>query len=201
MPVIRPVEKTDVPRILEIYAPYILNTAVSFEEQVPGEDQFWERIKEVTREAPWMVCELSGLITGYGYASPHRGRAAYRWNRELSAYVSDRYFRKGIGRALYISLLEIIRLQGYLNALAGITLPNPASVAFHESMGFKKVGVYHKIGYKFGKTTDTGWWEMCIQDDDFIPGPIRPLKEITGSYEWDQAIHKGLQQLKLNIGG
>ena len=192
---IRMVEERDVPQILDIYAPFIKHTAVSFEEEVPSVQEFWERIQSYLQEAPWLVYETEGRIGAYAYASPHRGRAAYRWNRELSAYVAEDFQRKGIARALYHSILKIIKAQGYLNALAGITMPNDPSVAFHEAMGFSKVGIYHNVGYKFGKITDTGWWEMRIQDDEFQPDEIR-LTEKLDPELMQEAFREGLAMIR-----
>jgi len=178
-PTIRLATNKDIPAMLEIYAPYVINTAISFEKEVPSLEEFRQRVDQVLQEAPWMVYEINDTIVGYAYASTHRGRSAYRWNREVSAYVSETHQRKGVGRALYKEMFEILKKQGYLNLLAGITLPNPSSIAFHESMGFTPVGVYHGVGFKFGKIIDTGWWEMKIQDEGFRPGVILPLEQAT----------------------
>jgi L-amino acid N-acyltransferase YncA len=169
---IRLVNEEDVPGILAIYAPYILQTAVSFETEVPSREAFWQRIKKILEESPWLVAEKEGEIAGYAYAGPHRSRAAYQWNREVSAYVADKFQGKGLGKALYSRLFEILKQQGYANLLAGVVIPNPASEAFHRKMGFQKIGVYHKVGFKFGKWYDTSWWELSIRNEH--PGDIRP---------------------------
>jgi phosphinothricin acetyltransferase len=168
---IRLVREEDVPGILDIYAPYILHTAVSFETEVPSKSAFWKRIQAILEESPWLVAEIDGQIAGYAYASAHRSRAAYQWNREVSAYVAEEFQGRGIGKALYTRLFELVKQQGYANLLAGIVMPNPASERFHQKMGFRKVGVYHKVGFKFGAWHDTSWWELSLRNEP--PGPVR----------------------------
>jgi phosphinothricin acetyltransferase len=113
---------------------------------------------------PWLVAERDGGVTGYAYASPHRARAAYRWGADVSVYLDERERGRGSGRALYGALLPVLRDLGYTGAYAGITLPNPASVALHESMGFSLVGVYRRVGYKLGGWHDVGWWQLVLAD-------------------------------------
>ena len=173
---LRSARPADVPGMLAIYAPFVLHTAVSFEMEVPAEDDFLERVSTVQREAPWLVAEKGDTITGYAYAAPHRSRYAYRWTREVSAYVHPDYRGNGVGRALYTALFELLRRQGYTNTLAGITLPNDASVAFHEKIGFTTVGVYHRVGYKMDRYHDVGWWERPLSEE--APGAIRPPAEL-----------------------
>jgi phosphinothricin acetyltransferase len=122
------------------------------------------RISTVLAQYPWLVCESSDKVVGYVYATAHRERAAYRWSVDVAAYVKEDAQRRGIARALYTALFEILALQGYRNAYAGITLPNPASVAMHEAMGFEQVGVYHRVGYKFGKWHDVAWFERPLAE-------------------------------------
>jgi phosphinothricin acetyltransferase len=116
-----------------------------------------KRIATISVRYPWIVCDDNGTVAGYAYGSSHRVRHAYQWSAEVSAYVHDHYHRRGIGKALYTSLFEILALQGYRTAFAGITLPKPTSVEFHKAMGFSVIGVFPKIGYKFGIWHDTIW--------------------------------------------
>jgi phosphinothricin acetyltransferase len=102
----------DVADMVAIYAPFIIDSAVSFETEVPGKMEFENRIKEVLKTAPWLVCEIEGKIAGYAYASEHRSRCAYQWNREVSVYIHSNFYKKGVGSALYKTLFEIIRAQG-----------------------------------------------------------------------------------------
>ena len=101
-------------------------------------------------------------MVGYAYAGRHRSREAYQWSVEVSVYVAENQHRRGVGRALYTSLVECLRLQGFFHAYAGITLPNPASVGLHESLGFQPVGVYKDVGYKLGQWHTVGWLELII---------------------------------------
>lgn len=121
---------------------------------------------------PWLVFEENGEVLAYAYASEHRARRAYRWSVEVSAYAHERARRRGIGRALYSCLLEFLRRQGYANAYAGITLPNPASLALHRAAGFSMVGVYPQIGFKQGRWHDVAWLQLRLRDDS---APAEPL--------------------------
>ena len=168
----------DAAACLEIYAPFILHGAVSFEERAPSVTQFAQRIARVSRRHPWLVARERDLLAGFAYASPHRERAAYRWSCETSVYVHPAWRRRGVGRALYEALLQLLSRQGMAMALAGVTLPNPASVALHESMGFERVGVYRRIGFKAGAWHDVGWWQRPLADlgDAEPPEPGPPAR-------------------------
>ena len=157
-PIIRLAEEHDVPGILEIYAPFILETAVTFEEMVPEEDSFWERIQLIMTELPFLVCKIDGRIAGYAYASGYRSRASYRWTKEVSVYVHPDFQRKKVALALYTSLNELIRYQGIADLLAIITMPNKSSVAFHEYLGYRKCGEFSKVGYKLNQWQNVGWF-------------------------------------------
>lgn len=175
---IRLVNEADSPGLLKIYTPIVKNTAISFETQPPTESQFRQRISDLADSFPWLVYVDDERILGYAYAGHHRARAAYQWCTEVSAYVDAEQRRSGIGRVLYTSLLKILRLQGYFNAYAGITLPNPASTKFHEAMGFKLVGVYKDIGYKMAEWHDVGWWHLRLREDPSPPSPPIQLKQL-----------------------
>jgi phosphinothricin acetyltransferase len=162
---IRRATEKDAAAVRAIYAPYIERTSVTFEETVPPVAEFAKRIREYGSFAPWLVEEEEGRVRGYAYACKHRERAAYRWSVETSVYVAENARRAGIGRGLYEALLARLRAQGFCNAYAGITLPNPASVSFHESLGFQPVGVYRKIGFKREEWHDVGWWQLALQPE------------------------------------
>jgi len=149
-----------------IYAPYVRDTAISFEDIPPTPAEMAARIERLTNTHAWLVAENEHEILGYAYACPHRERTAYRWTTEVSAYVDARRRRHGAGRQLYDSLLNILTEQGYQVALAVIGLPNDPSVAFHESFGFEPAGVFHRLGFKFGEWWDVGWWQL-----DLASGP------------------------------
>lgn len=197
-PTIRLAEKRDVPGILEIYSPFILETAVTFEEIVPDEESFWKRIQEIMTELPFLVCEIDGRIAGYAYASGYRSRASYRWTKEVSVYVHPDFHRKRVAQALYTSLNEMVRHQGIADLLAIITIPNEPSVAFHEQFGYRKCGEFLKVGYKLGQWQNVGWFELFLQDETQAPKDrILPLNEIIGLPIFQEAIQKGLEKLNL----
>ncbi len=150
----------DAAACLGIYAPFVRDTFVSFEEQVPTLEQFRERIRSTTTTHPWLVLQDRGEVVGYAYASPHRARAACRWATDVSVYVAASHRGAGAGRRLYAELLDRLRRQGFRVACAGATLPNDASVRLHEAMGFKPVGVYERIGWKAGAWRDVIWWQL-----------------------------------------
>ena len=196
--IIRLAEKRDVPGILEIYSPFVLNTSVTFEEIVPDEDSFWERIQGIMTELPYLVCEINGRIAGYAYASGYRSRASYRWSKEVSVYIHPDYQRKRVAHALYTSLNEMVRYQGIADLLAIITMPNEPSVAFHEQFGYRKCGEFSKVGFKLGQWQNVGWFELFLQDESQAPkNPILTLNEISGLPIFQEAIRKGLEKLKI----
>ncbi len=155
----------DARRVAEIYAPYVTESLVSFEEVAPGTAEMMGRIKTTMEWAPWLVAENEdGLVVGYAYASRHRDRPGYRWSVDISVYIDGEWQRRGIGRALYAELLPILRRQGFVNVYAGIAIPNPGSVALHESLGMRQIGVYEKVGYKFGEWPNVGWYGMRLRE-------------------------------------
>jgi len=195
-PIIRLAEEQDVPGILGIYAPFILHTAVTFEETVPDEDSFWERIQLIMTELPFLVCEIDGRIAGYAYASGYRSRASYRWSKEVSVYVHPDFRRRKVALALYTSLNEMVRFQGIADLLAIITMPNDPSVAFHEKFGYRKCGEFSKVGYKLNEWQNVGWFELFLQDETVAPKDrILPLSEIVDLPVFGEATQKGLEIL------
>jgi len=162
---------------LAIYAPVVTGTAISFELEVPTVEEMRRRITETLPRYPWLVLEEAGGVRGYAYAGAHRQRPGYRWSVDVSVYVASTARRAGVGRRLYTSLLELLRLQGYVNAFAGVALPNEASVGLHEALGFQPIGVYRNVGFKLGRWIDVGWWQLQLQD---LPGePAPPLETLT----------------------
>jgi phosphinothricin acetyltransferase len=166
-------------QILDIYSPIVLDTPISFEYEVPSVQEMRGRIEKTLVHFPWLVCDFDGVAAGYAYAGQHRVRAAYQWSADVSVYVHSDYRRHGIGRALYTALFELLVLQGYYNTYAGITLPNPASVGLHESVGFKPLGVYHAVGYKHGQWYDVGWWERPLQPRTLEPKAPRSIHNVS----------------------
>lgn len=161
---IRPACEADAGALLAIYAPFVEHTAVSFETQVPGVDEFAARIRRYGSQWAWLVAEREGRVLGYAYGSPHRERAAYAWSVETSAYVDPAARRQGIGRALYLALFDALAARGYCNAFAGMTLPNEASAALHRSVGFEPLGVFRRVGWKFGRWHDVAWAQRRLRD-------------------------------------
>lgn len=170
---LRLVKRDDVPSVLKIYGDYIRSTVITFEITIPTEEEFWNRIQTVSKTAPWVVAEIEGKIAGYAYAGKHRDREAYQWSVEPSVYLDPNFHKKGIGTLLYKTLFKILRLQGFYNAYAGITLPNDASVRLHESLGFMHLGTYKNIGHKMGQWHDVGWWNLNLQEKH-IANPPKP---------------------------
>ena len=154
---IRPARLDDAAEMLAIYAPYVLETTVSSEYVPPDMQEFCRRIQTFSEKLPWLICEIDGKPAGYGYASPHRTRAAYQWSVETSIYVAPDFHRHGIARALYSALFELLRMQGYYNIYVGITSPNERSIKFHKAMGFIISGAYQNSMYKFGQWRDVLW--------------------------------------------
>ena len=169
---IRPATKGDAEAIQRIYAPSILETVVSFEETVPSVAEMADRIESTMRTFPFLVLEEDDRLLGYAYASAHRTRASYRWSVDVSAYVDQSARRRGIGRALYTELIAILIQQRFHMAFAGITLPNAASVALHEAVGFVYFATYKEVGYKFGRWHDVGWWQRPLA---VTSAPLEPI--------------------------
>jgi phosphinothricin acetyltransferase len=159
-----------------IYMSSVVDGVASLEEQAPDGEQMADRIRAISRNWPWLIADLDGAVAGYAYASRHRDRAAYRWSADVTVYVSAAHHRRGVGRSLYVPLLELIAAQGYHEACAGITLPNAASVGLHETLGFHPIGVWRDIAYKHGRWRDVGWWQKTLREhrDDQPPHEIRP---------------------------
>ncbi len=194
---VRLATEDDAAQVRDIYAPFCLHTPISFEEVPPDEAEIRRRLHTILARFPWLVCERSGEILGYVYGSTHRERAAYRWSVEVTAYVREGQWRNGIGRALYTSLFRLLVLQGFYNAYAGITLPNPGSVGLHEAIGFRPIGVYTAIGFKCGSWHDVGWWQRELQPRPASPEPLRDFQQVRNSPEWDTALTAGLPLLRV----
>ena len=160
-----------------IYEPVVCDTPVSFELEPPGAREMGERLVRTLTTYPWLVREEEGSVIGYAYAGPFQKRPAYRWSVEVSVYVRETARGRGVGRSLYAPLLDIISRQGFVRAYAGITLPNPASVRLHESIGFVPVGVYRDVGYKLGAWHDVGWWQRPLRAAASQPREPVPFPE------------------------
>ncbi|MEL6663875.1 MAG: arsinothricin resistance N-acetyltransferase ArsN1 family B [Pseudomonadota bacterium] len=160
--------------IAAIYAPIVEHTFISFEEIPPTADEMSERIATTLQTHPWLVAEDSVGVAAYAYATAHRQRGAYKWSCDASVYVAERARRQGLARLLYAALFETLINQGFASVFAGIALPNPASIALHEEMGFEPIGTYPRVGFKNGSWRDVGWWGRSLQTLDGDPRP--PLR-------------------------
>jgi phosphinothricin acetyltransferase len=161
---IRSIAPGDAQAVAGIYAPFVSDSATSFEAVAPDAAEIRKRIAERTPRYPWLVFEAGGNVLGFAYASQHRSRHAYQWSTDVSVYIDESARNQRVGRALYTALFELLRRQGYFNAYAGITLPNPGSVRLHESMGFSMVGVYSRVGFKFGRWHDVVWLQLRLSE-------------------------------------
>ena len=167
---IRPATVADAEQIRAIYAPFVENTAVSFEVEVPPVEAYIDALS--TGRYPWLVADRGGEILGYAKASSFKDRAAYDWSVELAVYIGPSARRTGVGTVLVTALMDELRERGFVGVFAGTTLPNPGSVALFESLGFRHCGIYEKVGFKLGKWHDVGWWQRSLVDHP--PDPPRP---------------------------
>jgi L-amino acid N-acyltransferase YncA len=160
---IRTASVNDAEFMLEIYRPYVLETPISFETELPSLDEFSKRISETLQKYPWLVCEVDNKVVGYAYAGAYRSRPAYSWSAESTVYVQKGFHGKGIGKDLYANLLKILEAQGIVNVMGGITLPNEASVKLHEHFGFVQVAQFKDAGFKMDRWWDVGYWQLQFQ--------------------------------------
>jgi L-amino acid N-acyltransferase YncA len=156
---VRPASAEDAQACAAIYSPYVLETAITFEDRPPAADEMAARIASACERHAWVVLEERGRVIGYAYGGGFNKRAAYRWACEVSVYVELGRRRTGAGRALYARLFDRLADRGFCVAVAGMTLPNEASVGLHRAMGFEPVGVYRRIGYKHGRWHDVAWMQ------------------------------------------
>lgn len=187
----------DAAGIRAIYAPVVRETPISFEIVPPTEEEIGARVGKTLTRYPWLVCTAQERLLGYAYAGGHSERAAYQWSVNVSVYVHSRARRMGVGQALYDTLFAILRLQGFVRAFAGITLPNEASVGFHESLGFSRAGVFSRVGYKMGAWHDVGYWQMTLQPSSGCPAPPRSLPSLPK----DRSLHGALSAGSTKVGG
>jgi phosphinothricin acetyltransferase len=191
---IRLATELDSAALLKIYAPFIKSTTISFEYEVPTVMDFAQRISATLNKYPWLVCEIDGCIIGYAYASQFNKRAAYDWSVDFSVYIDPEYQRRNIARALYYGIAQVLKLQGYHNAYAIVTLPNPKSESFHQSFGFKPVGIYHNAGYKFDQWHSVKWYEYTIMDH-LTPTMPKSISEISELIEYDLILRKAEEMI------
>ena len=162
--IVRDATAADAADCAAIYAPYVRETTVSFELEPPTPQQMGDRIAAAQARHAWLVLEEDGQVVGYAYANRFSARPAYRWSVEVSIYLERDRHRAGGGRRLYEALLARLAERGYRRAMAGMSLPNEASVAFHRSLGFEPVGIYRQVGWKHGAWLDVAWVQRTIRD-------------------------------------
>ena len=166
----------DAAGILAVYAPYIRETAVTFETEVPAPDAFTARVAGICADFPYLVLEADGELAGYAYAHRQAERAAYAWNAELSIYLAGKWRGKGLGAPLYRLLERLLAMQGYVNLYGVITASTRGSIAMHEKLGYRQIGLHEKTGWKFGQWHDVAWLYKRVGEGE--PGTILPLSAL-----------------------
>lgn len=172
--VIREARTTDVTALLAIYRPYVVETTITFEYQVPTEKEFSQRMEHTLTRYPYLVAEVAGTVMGYAYASVYKPREAYDWSCEVTVYVKQDEKARGVGSALYQRLEELLTKQGICTLVACITAGNAASIAFHEKWGYLEVARFEQLGYKFGAWQDVLWFQKQLQPLPKSPAAFLP---------------------------
>lgn len=198
LPLIRVATPQDAAGLRAIYAPVVRNTPVSFELAPPSEEEMAIRVTKTLTRYPWLACAARERLLGYACANQYGEREAYQWSVNVSVYVHPQARRQGVGRALYRALFSILRLQGFYSAFAAITLPNPASVGLHESMGFTPAGAYERVGFKLGAWRDVGYWQLALQPREGEPTPPEPLPALLQSPLLQRELQTGSDSLALH---
>lgn len=176
--IIRTATPADGAAIAAIYAPIVAQTVISFETDPPDASQMASRIASCLEHYPWLVMEEDGGVAGYAYAGQHRARAAYQWSCDITVYVAPTHHRRGVGKALYERLFDVLRMQGFAGAFAGIALPNASSIGLHEAMGFTNIARYPRVGFKLGAWRDVGWWYLELQRLGESPADPTPFSAL-----------------------
>lgn len=160
---VRTADECDAARLAEIYNHYISESVITFEEEPVGPAEIARRMIEVrSQRLPWLTAENAGQITGYAYATPWKSRSAYRFSVEITVYIAAEHTGRGAGTLLYRQLIPLLQERRIHAVMAGIALPNEASVAFHEKFGFRKVAQFEQVGFKFNRWIDVGYWERLL---------------------------------------
>jgi L-amino acid N-acyltransferase YncA len=170
---IRDATEHDAAACAAIYAPYVTDTAITFEYEPPTEAEMARRIAAAQRAHAWLVLEDGGRVVGYACAGPYKERAAYRWSCEVSVYLEMGRRRSGSGRALYEALFARLAERGFRTLVAGMTLPNDASEGLHRALGFEPIGISRRIGWKHGQWRDVAWAQRLLTTDDGPPTELR----------------------------
>jgi len=179
---IRLATSNDAVSVLDIYGPYCLKSPATFELQPPSLEDISNRIEKTLTRFPYLIFEENGETIAY--AGQHMERAAYRFSANVSVYVKEGFHGTGKGKALYGVLIPLLKKQGFYNAFAGITLPNPGSEALHKSLGFVQTGLYKNVGYKFESWHDVSWWQLPLSSLVEIPDEPTPIKKLLEDAEY-----------------
>lgn len=182
----------DARAILDVYAPYIEKTAITFETEVPSLESFAQRVKEIAAHFPYLLLEVDGELAGYAYAHRQAERAAFAWNAELSIYLKESYAGNGLGKPLYSLLEELLSMQGYVNFYGVITGSNAVSIALHEKMGYRIIGRHEHTGFKFGQWHDTVWLHKRVHEG--VPGKIASVQALDG-----EAVQGKIENTRKNL--
>ena len=159
----RPAEQRDATAIAAIYNHYIATTCITFETEPVSDEEMGARIDEThSSNLPWLIVEENGVVSGYAYASKWKGRCAYRYSAESTVYLDPVSKGKGLGKTLYIALIEALRARSMQTVIGGIALPNDSSIALHERLGFEKVAHFKRVGFKQGRWIDVGYWQLLL---------------------------------------
>jgi phosphinothricin acetyltransferase len=170
---VRHANEDDAEACAAIYAPYVTDTAITFEYEPPSADEMARRIAAAQRAHAWLVLEDDGRVVGYAYGGPYKERAAYRWSSEVSVYLEMGRRRSGSGRLLYAALFERLAERGFHTLVAGMTLPNDASEGLHRAMGFEPIGIFRRVGWKHGQWRDVAWAQRSLGTDGEPPVDLR----------------------------
>ena len=176
--IIREAAAEDAPSLLSIYAPYVTDTPITFEYEIPSTEEFSHRISNILASYPYLVAEIDNIPAGYAYASAFHPRAAYGWCAETSIYLNKAMHGQGIGTLLYRKLEQILKAQHILNLNACITYPNPESIAFHKKFGYHFTAHFHHCGFKLNRWYDMIWMEKMLGEHSIPPAAFIPYPEI-----------------------
>ncbi|MDD2799191.1 MAG: GNAT family N-acetyltransferase [Bacteroidales bacterium] len=187
----------DFSAIRAIYAPYITDTTVTFEYEVPSEEDFEQRLVVIAQTYPILILELDDEIVGYAYSSVFKPRSAYQWTAETVIYLHKNHLNKGLGKPLYLALIEVLKLQRICQAIGVVTSENQASIDFHERLGFVRKAKLDKVGFKFGKWLDVLWMQFQIAELSSNPQPIIPINDIAKTDEFKSLLAEINRNLSL----
>ena len=192
---IRPATAFDGPQVHAIYAPAVSDLATSFEVDVPTVDEIVRRIDDTLTTYPYLVADRDGEVASFVYARRWRGRPAYDWDVEVTVFVKDGYGGRGLGRAMYTALTRLLAAQGFVNAMAAITVPNDASTRFHEAMGFHRAGVFPASGFKLGAWHTVEFWWLQVADLPDDPQPPIPFKTFRTFPECERILNEATEMV------